>query len=97
MITKLLDMKDCFGHINGCSSRAVVTNQFKKSYDKHDDRVDNNNKSRIEWIVRILNFKVPFELPQLPYNQGDDISDKALQEVFAGNLHITKDLNKYGR
>ena len=82
LITKLLDMKDCFGHINGCSSRAVVTNQFKKSYDKHDDRVDNNNKSRIEWIVRILNFKVPFELPQLPYNQGDDISDKALNIFF---------------
>ncbi|WP_141241346.1 hypothetical protein [Prevotella sp. 885] len=95
LITKLLDIKDCFDHITGCSPRAIVINQFKKSYDRHFERVDNNNKTKTEWIVRILNYKVPLELPQLPCNQGDDISNNALQEVFAGSLHITKDLHKY--
>ena len=45
--------------------------------------------------VKLLNYNVSLELPQLPYRQGEDISDNALQEVFAGNMHITKDLNKY--
>lgn len=95
LIAKLLDEKDCFGHITGCSPRSIVINQFKKSYDKHEERVDELNKLRIGWSVKLLNYKFPLELPQLPYHLGEDISDNALHEVFAGNMHITKDLNKY--
>lgn len=95
LLAKLLNRKDIFGHIKGCSPRSVVINQFKKSYDKHEDRVDELNLTRIEWTLKLLDYKVALELPQLPFHQGDDISDKALQEVFAGNMHITKDLNKY--
>lgn len=95
LITQLLDNKDCFGHKTGCSPRSVVINQFKKSYDTHTERVDKFNKLRIEWTVKLLNYKVSLELPQLPYHQGEDISDRALQEIYAGNMHITKDLNMY--
>lgn len=95
LLTKLLDNKDCFGHITGCSPRSVVINQFKKSYDKHEERVDDFNRLKIDWTVKLLNYKVSLELPQLPCHQGEDISNKALQEVFGGNMHITKDLNKY--
>lgn len=78
----------------GCSPRSVVINQFKRSYDKHTKRVDELDKLKIFWTIQLLDFKNSLALPQLPYRQGDDISDAALQEVFAGNLHITKDLNK---
>lgn len=95
LLAQLLDKKECFGHITGCNPRSVVMNQFKKGYDKHKNRVDDLNRLRIEWTVKLLNYNVSLELPQLPYRQGEDLSDNALQEVFAGNMHITKDLNKY--
>ena len=95
LLVKLLGMTDCFGHTTGCSPRSVVMNQFKRSYDIHEERVDSINRSRIDWTVKLLNYNVSLELPQLPYHHGEDISDKALLEVFAGNMHITKDLNQY--
>lgn len=95
LLEQLLNKNELFEKQTGCSSRSIVINQFKKSYDRHFDRVDSLDKIRIEWTIKLLNYKIPLELPQLSYHQGEDISDQALQEVFGGNMSITKDLNKY--
>lgn len=95
LISQLLDMHDCFDHVKGCSTKTIVLNQLKQTYDSHKDRVDDLIKEKVEWTKKLLNYHKPLEFPTLPYNQGDDISDGALSEVFAGEMHIVKDLNKY--
>ena len=97
LISQLLHMDDCFDHVTGCSTKAIVRNQFNQTYDSHKDRVDDLIKEKVEWTKKLLNYHVPLEFPKLPYNQGEDISDAALYEVFAGELHINKDLNKYNK
>ena len=97
LISQLLHMDDCFDHVTGCSTKAIVRNQFNQTYDSHKDRVDDLVKEKVEWTKKLLNYHVPLEFPKLPYNQGEDISDAALYEVFAGELHINKDLNKYNK
>ena len=69
-------------------------NQFKKTYDNHKERMDANDRRNADLTVMLLDYTSPLDLPQLPCNQGDDISDGALQEVLAGNLHTTRDLNR---
>lgn len=44
-------------------------------------------------IVYILDYHKSLPLPKKGINEGYDISDLALQSVFAKDLHITKDLN----
>lgn len=95
LISQLLDMHDCFDHVKGCSTKTIVLNQLKQTYDSHKDRVDDLIKEKVELTKKLLNYHKPLEFPTLPYNQGDDISDGALSEVFAGEMHIVKDLNKY--
>lgn len=94
VLEKMLGMHKCFAHTKGCSPRSVVMNQFKKTYDKHEERVDDNDRRNADLTVMLLDYTSPLNLPQLPCNQGDDISDGALQEVLAGNLHTTRDLNR---
>ena len=95
LIGKLLKQEELFQRPAGCSASSIVKYQFQKTYDNHSETVDPINLKRIDWTIILLNYKKPLELPQLPCHQGDDISDAALQEVFTGQMHITKDLNKY--
>lgn len=94
VLEKMLGMHKCFAHTKGCSPRSVVMNQFKKTYDNHKERMDANDRRNADLTVMLLDYTSPLDLPQLPCNQGDDISDGALQEVLAGNLHTTRDLNR---
>lgn len=96
LVSELLKQGGLFTKQTGCSAKSVVTCQFRKTYDKHPERVDALDRNRIEWSVGLLDYTTPLDLPQLSYHNGDDIRDAALQEVFAGNMSITKDLNKYG-
>lgn len=66
----------------------------QKTYDNHKERMDANDRRNADLTVMLLDYTSPLDLPQLPCNQGDDISDGALQEVLAGNLHTTRDLNR---
>lgn len=95
LLSEMLEKKKLFTKQTGCSARSIIRNQFKKSYDKHTERVDEIKRVRIEWTIRILDYTKSLILPQLPYNGGEDLSDVALQEVFANELHILKDLRKY--
>lgn len=95
LLSELLKQNTLFDEQTGCHPRSIIINQFKLKIDTHTDRVHEPNLSRIEWSIKILNYEKPLELPKLPCHQGEDISDAALQDVFAGELHITKDINKY--
>ena len=94
LLTQLLELNDCFGKVTRCTPRSIIKNQFKTTYDAHAERIDNEEKIKIDISVLILNYHQPLNLPQLPNKQGYNITDSVLEEVYNGNMHITKDINK---
>ncbi len=78
----------------GVSARSIVINQFGKKPSGNKERIDAQNFERINMIKYILDYNKPLPLPSKGKGEGDDISDLALQAVFAKELHITKDLKR---
>mgnify|MGYP003195544499 FL=1 len=79
----------------GCSVSAIVKNQFGKNPSNNPERVNEEAKKRIDWIVRILDHKQ--RLPRLDNRESETEGEEdsiylAEQEVMRGNLHSTKDL-----
>lgn len=79
----------------GVSARSIVINQFGLMPSGNKERIDAQNLERINLIILILDYNKPLPLPQKGKGEGLNISDLALQAVFAKELHITKDLNRY--
>ena len=77
----------------GVSARSIVMSQFGLRPSGNKERIDAQNWERIKMIVYILDYHKSLPLPKKGINEGYDISDLALQAVFAKDLHITKDLN----
>jgi hypothetical protein len=80
--------------VTGVSARSIVMNQFGKKTSGNKERIDANVMERIKMTIYILDYNKPLPLPKKGRGEGDDISDLALQAVFAKELHITKDLNR---
>ena len=80
--------------MKGVSARSIVINQFGKKPSGNKERIDAKVMERIKLTIYILDYKKPLPLPPKGKGEGDDISDLALQAVFAKELHITKDLNR---
>lgn len=78
----------------GVSARSIVKNQFGKNPSGNKERIDAEDQERIKLTTYILDYQKPLPLPPKGKGEGDDISDLALQSVFAKELHITKDLNR---
>ena len=78
----------------GVSARSIVKNQFGKNPSGNKERIDAEGLVRIKLTTYILDYQKPLPLPPKGKGEGDDISDLALQAVFAKELHITKDLNR---
>ena len=78
----------------GVSARSIVKNQFGKNPSGNKERIDAEGQVRIKLTIYILDYQKPLPLPPKGKGEGDDISDLALQSVFAKELHITKDLNR---
>lgn len=78
----------------GCSARSIVINQFKKNPDNNYDRLDDTVIAKVKIALYILDICKP-----LPEKRGAsgfstesdlDTSDKALQEIYSGNMHVGK-------
>ena len=80
--------------IKGVSARSIVINQFGLTPSGNKERLDALDLERINIIKYILDYNKPLPLPYKGKGEGFDISDLALQAVFAKELHITKDLNR---
>lgn len=82
------------GKITGLSARSIVKNQFSKTPSGNKDRIDSQDWERIKITLYILDYNKPLPLPSKGKGEGEDITDLALQEVYAKELHVTKDLNR---
>ena len=80
--------------MKGVSARSIVINQFGLTPSGNKERLDALDLERINIIKYILDYNKPLPLPYKGKGEGSDISDLALQAVFAKELHITKDLNR---
>jgi hypothetical protein len=78
----------------GCSARSLVKNQFSKTPDNNNSRLDDEESDRIGFSLLILDYSKPLPSPDRGTSDDLDISDAAFQEVYSGELHTTKDLNK---
>ena len=76
------------------TARSIVLNQFGQKPSGNKERIDAQGWERINLTKYILDYNKPLPLPKKGQGEGDDISDLALQAVFAKELHITKDLNR---
>lgn len=73
----------------GCSAKSLVNEQFGKTPNFDQNRIDSTNKNRIELSLYILDISTP--LPSKGRTSGDDdVSDAALNEVYEGRLRVTK-------
>ena len=93
LMKKLLE-QHYMNKVTGLSARSIVKNQFAKTPSGNKDRIDSQNEERIKMTLYILDYNKPLPLPPKGKGEGEDISDLALQEVFAKELHVTKDLNR---
>jgi hypothetical protein len=80
--------------VTGLSARSIVKNQFAKTPSGNKERIDLQNEERIKMTLYILDYNKPLPLTPKGKGEGEDISDLALQEVYAKELHVTKDLNR---
>lgn len=78
----------------GCSARSIVTNQFGKNPDNNYSRIDDAAKAKVKITLLLLDISKP--LPERRNASGYstendlDMSDKALQEVYSGAMHVGK-------
>ncbi|MCQ2305825.1 MAG: hypothetical protein MJZ97_12645 [Bacteroidales bacterium] len=78
----------------GCSARSIVTNQFGKNPDNNYSRIDDAAKGKVKITLFLLDISKP--LPERRNASGYstesdlDMSDKALQEVYSGAMHVGK-------
>lgn len=79
--------------VSGLTASSIVKNQFGKNRSSNTERLDAKIQERISMITYILDYNKPLPLQPKAKGEGLDISDLALQAVFAKELHITKDLN----
>lgn len=79
--------------VTGLTASSIVKNQFGKNRSSNAERLDAKVQERIKMIVYILDYNKPLPLQPKAKGEGLDISDLALQAVFAKELHITRDLN----
>jgi hypothetical protein len=97
ILTELLKqilMQHYMNKVTGVTARSIVLNQFGQNPSGNKERIDAQGWERINLTKYILDYNKPLPLPQKGKGEGDDISDLALQAVFAKELHITKDLNR---
>lgn len=78
----------------GCSARSIVILQFGKNPDNKYNRLDDATKSKVKIVLNLLDVTKP-----LPEKRGAsgfstesdiDTRDKALQEIYSGNMHVGK-------
>jgi hypothetical protein len=93
LMKQLLD-QHYMNKVKGVSARSIVLNQFGQNPSGNKERIDAQGLDRIRMTLYILDYNKPLPLPKKGKGEGDDISDLALQEVFANELHITKDLKR---
>ena len=73
----------------GCSAKSLVNEQFGKTPNFDQNRIDSTNKERIDLSLYILDISTP--LPSKGRtSDDDDVSDAALNEVYEGRLRVTK-------
>ena len=75
-----------------CAAKSLVKQQFRKSPSSDGDRLDKVDKDRISYTLFVLDpdnhdllFKSADDLSQVK-----DVPDARLEELFAGNLRLTK-------
>ena len=94
LIRELLKMEDCFGKATGCSTKSIIVNQFKITYDSHLERIDDQENIKINLSLWVLNYHEPLGLPRNNNNNMYDIRDSVMQDVFSKKMRIIRDLNK---
>ena len=74
----------------GCAAKSLVEQQFGKTPNSDQTRLDDDAKEKISLTLFILDTRNP--LPERPGRNEDefDIQDAALREIFAGQLRATK-------
>lgn len=93
LLKQLLD-QHYMSKTKGVSARSIVINQFGLNPSGNKERIDATQMDRINMIKYILDYKKPLPLPPKGKGEEKDISDLALQAVYAKVMHITKDLNR---
>ncbi len=93
-LIKQLLVQHYMNKATGVTARSIVLKQFGKKPSGNKERIDALGWERIKLTIYILDYNKPLPLPKKGKGEGDDISDLALQAVFAKELHITKDLNR---
>lgn len=92
-LMKRLLKQSYMSKVIGLTASSIVKNQFGKNRSSNTERLDTKTQERINMIVYILDYNKPLPLQYNAKGEGINISDLALQAVFAKELHITKDLN----
>lgn len=88
LLHKLL-IQDYIDKQTGCSAKSLVNEQFGKTPNFDQNRIDSTNKERIDLSLYILDISTP--LPSKGRTSDDyDVSDAALNEVYEGRLRVTK-------
>lgn len=93
-LLKQLLVQHYMNKATGVTARSIVLNQFGQKPSGNKERIDAQGWERINMTIYILDYNKPLPLPKKGKGEGDDISDLALQAVFARDLNITKDLNR---
>lgn len=93
MLKRLLE-QHYMNKVTGVSARSIVLNQFGQNLSGNKERIDAQGWERINMTIYILDYNKPLPLPKKGKGEEEDISDLALQAVYAKELHITKDLNR---
>lgn len=93
-LLKQLLVQHYMNKMTGVTARSIVLNQFGQTPSGNKERIDAQGWERINLTKYILDFNKQLPLQKKGKGEEDDISDLALQAVFAKELHITKDLNR---
>lgn len=74
----------------GCAAKSLVEQQFGKTPNSDQTRLDDDAKEKISLTLFILDTRNP--LPERPGRNEDefDIQDASLREIYAGQLRSTK-------
>lgn len=75
----------------GVSAKLLVKGQFEKTPSSDRKRIDDNTEDKIRLTLLILDTRNPLpERNSYEDTEEFDISDAALMEIFAGQLHLSK-------
>ena len=75
----------------GCAAKSLVEQQFGKTANSDRSRLDRESEKRIKITLIILDTSIPLpDQRRRCSNEDDFLDDSVREEVYAGNLRITK-------